>query len=108
MPIRYEDYLAKLPDSDIEAVKEGGKDLIWEEATLRQIRKFLAKSQQQLAAQLNVEQSAVSKIERRDDICVSTLRNYIEAMGGELIIKAKFPGKRSFTIKRLGQTKHDE
>ncbi len=49
-----------------------------------------------LAEQLNVEQPGVSKLERRTDMYVSTLRKHIEAMGGELEIIAHFPeGKRS-------------
>ena len=44
-----------------------------------------------LAEQLNLEQPAVSKLERRTDMYVSTLRKYIEAMGGELEIIAHFP-----------------
>src|SRR5262245_20892164 len=44
-----------------------------------------------LAEQLNLEQPAVSKLERRTDMYVSTLRRYIEAMGGELEIIAHFP-----------------
>jgi len=44
-----------------------------------------------LAETLNVNQAAVSKIERRTDMYISTLRAYIRAMGGDLEIVAKFP-----------------
>ncbi len=40
---------------------------------------------------LHVEQPAVAKIEKRTDMYVSTLRRFIEAMGGELEITARFP-----------------
>jgi transcriptional regulator with XRE-family HTH domain len=49
------------------------------------------KTQEQLAETLNVDQAAISKLERRTDVYVSTLRRYIEAMGGRLEMRAVFP-----------------
>lgn len=57
-------------------------------AELRQARKF---SQEQLASLLEVKQPAVAKIEKRTDMYITTLRHFIEAMGGNLEIKAHFP-----------------
>jgi transcriptional regulator with XRE-family HTH domain len=55
---------------------------------LREARKL---TQAQLANTLKVDQGSVSKLERRTDMYVSTLRNFIRAMGGELHIRADFP-----------------
>jgi transcriptional regulator with XRE-family HTH domain len=55
---------------------------------LRQARNL---SQEQLARTLSVKQAAVSKLEQRTDMYISTLRNVIKAMGGDLEIVAKFP-----------------
>ena len=55
---------------------------------LRQARKL---SQESLAASLGQRQSGISKIEQRTDVYISTLRRYIEAMGGRLDIVAHFP-----------------
>lgn len=57
-------------------------------AELRQARKF---TQQQIAETLNIKQASVSKMESQADMYISTIRKYIEAMGGELEIIAKFP-----------------
>ena len=57
-------------------------------AELRQARKF---SQEQLASVLRVKQPAVAKLEKRTDMYITTLRRFIEAMGGNLEIKAHFP-----------------
>ena len=57
-------------------------------AQLRTARKY---TQTQLAEALDVPQNAVSKVEHRADVYVSTLRSYIEAMGGRLEIRALFP-----------------
>jgi len=57
-------------------------------AELRQARHF---SQEQLAAELKVKQPAVAKMEKKVDMYISTLRRFIEAMGGQLEIRAHFP-----------------
>ena len=57
---------------------------------LDQLRKAQEMTQLQLTEILGVNQGEVSKIERRSDICVSTLAEYIEAMGGRLEIRAVF------------------
>ena len=55
---------------------------------LRQARKL---TQEALAKTLGSEQALVSKLERRADMYVSSLRTYIEALGGQLEIIARFP-----------------
>jgi len=57
-------------------------------AELRQARHL---SQEQLAAELHVRQPAVAKLEKKADMYISTLRRFIEAMGGQLEIRAHFP-----------------
>lgn len=61
------------------------------ELTLSEIRQIRNLSQQNLAASMNKKQPNVSKMERNSDMYISTLRMYIEAMGGNLEIIAKFP-----------------
>jgi transcriptional regulator with XRE-family HTH domain len=58
---------------------------------LQELRVARAYSQQTLAGTMGVPQSAISKIERRTDAYVSTLRKYLRALGGELEIIAAFP-----------------
>ncbi len=57
---------------------------------LGQLRKAQEMTQLQLAGILGINQGEVSKIEHRSDICISTLAEYIEAMGGRLDIRAVF------------------
>lgn len=58
------------------------------------LRKAREMTQLQLGEILGVHQSEVSKIEHRADICVSTLVDYIEALGGHLEIRAVFPDRQ--------------
>lgn len=60
-------------------------------ALLGDLRRARQLTQETLAESLDMSQSEVSKVERRTDVYVSTLRRYIEAMGGELQILARFP-----------------
>lgn len=64
---------------------------VQQRATLSVLRERSAKTQQQVAARMRVAQSDVSKIERRSDMKLSTLRSYVEALGGSLRIKVRLP-----------------
>ena len=61
------------------------------EMPLHELRRARDLTQQDLAATLHVSQPAVAKLEQRADIYVSSLRSYIEAVGGRLRIVAEFP-----------------
>lgn len=64
------------------------------EMNLRALRESTGKTQEEIAAAASMGQSEVSRIERRDDYLLSTLRRYINALGGELEITAVLGGKR--------------
>ena len=61
------------------------------EMPLHELRRALELTQRDLAESLNVNQPAISKIEQRSDVFISSLRSYIEAAGGKLKIIAEFP-----------------
>jgi transcriptional regulator with XRE-family HTH domain len=91
MPIRLQDFIANLPKDRQQAIAKRTAELMAEVTALSQIREARDRSQQEIATKLNINQAAVSKLERRTDMYLSTLRRYIEAMGGELEIIARFP-----------------
>lgn len=61
---------------------------------LDELRKAREMTQLQLGDALGVHQSEVSKIQHRSGICVSTLVDYVEALGGHLEIRAVFPDRQ--------------
>ena len=73
-------------------------------ATLKDLRQAMQKTQVDLAAALHVGQDSISRLEKRSDMLLSTLRGYIEAMGGKLEIVARFPNRPPVTIERLTET----
>jgi hypothetical protein len=93
MTISFDDYMAKLPKRRQQAAAKRAAELIAEEATLRQLREARERSQEEVARKLHIQQAAVSKLERRTDMYLSTLRGYIEAMGGKLEFIARFPNR---------------
>jgi DNA-binding XRE family transcriptional regulator len=72
---------------------EKRKDQLRQEMTLAELRKAFSLTQDTLAKALNVKQAEISKIENRADMLMSTLRNYVQAMGGDLEVRAVFPDR---------------
>ena len=74
------------------ARSEAKADKMIAEMALDELREALKLTQESLAQNLRINQAAVSKVEKRTDMLISTLRKMIEAMGGELEIRAILPG----------------
>lgn len=58
---------------------------------LRELRQIAGKAQLEIAETLNIKQPSVSKIEKQADMYLSTLRSYVEAVGGKLELVVKLP-----------------
>ena len=71
---------------------------------LSELRNACRVTQEELAARLEVAQSNVSRLERRHDMLVSTLRDVVEALGGELHLLALFPGDGAVRIRYFEET----
>jgi len=87
----YRNLRAKMSPEARAKAKKKAKKMV-EEIPLYKLRRAREISQKHLAKLLHVSQAAVSKMERRTDMYVSSLREFIRALGGELEIIAKFPG----------------
>src|SRR5437763_11464147 len=61
------------------------------EMPLDELRAARQMTQEHLAKLLGTKQAAISKMERRTDMYLSTLQSIVKAMGGELKIEAVFP-----------------
>ena len=103
MAKRIEDYIAKLPADQQAEVERRADLLVREEMSLRELRRALKLSQEELAQVLNVGQSSVAKMERRTDAFISTVRRFVEAMGGQLDIVARFPDSEPVSISNFGE-----
>ena len=72
--------------------------------SLDELRESLELTQEELAARLRVKQPAVAKLERREDVRLSTLRALIEAMGGQIEVRAVFP-QGTVVLRQSGETR---
>ncbi len=69
---------------------------------LKDLRFRAELTQQDLALALGVRQDTISRLEKRSDMLVSTLRDYVECMGGTLELVARFPGRPPMLIDPRG------
>lgn len=93
-----DEVMRSLPDDLRAEAEERGRELIREEMTLQALRKQLALTQEGMARRLDIRQANISKVEKRTDMLISTLRDYIEAMGGTLELVAHLPGHPPITL----------
>jgi len=71
-------------------------------ATLKDLRQAAQQTQAQMAATLGVRQDTISRLEKRSDMLLSTMRQYVESMGGKLELVAKFPDRPPVVIDHIG------
>ena len=101
MTRKLDDVLAGLPKIRRERVEARAMEL----ATLKDLRQASLQTQEQLAAVLGVGQDTISRLENRSDMLLSTLRHYVESMGGTLELVAQFPNRPPVVIDHLGVEK---
>ncbi len=90
--------MSRLPQSRREAIEEQAGILIAGEMSLQAIRRARRMTQATVAEELGINQENVSRLERRTDFLISSLRNYLETMGGELRLIVDFPDRPPIAI----------
>lgn len=102
------DKLEALPEERRKRVEARAAELIDQELSLRELRKALDLTQAALADQLKIGQESVSRLERRTDMLLSTLDEYVRALGGQLELNVEFPGHRKVRLKTLHEPKEGD
>ncbi len=102
MAINAKDYIAKLPPEEQRLIQVHAEEMIAEEMNLAEIRNALQRSQADIAEKCGIKQAAVSRLERRRDMRISTLRNLVEAMGGSLSLVIRFSHRGPIHISQFG------
>lgn len=101
MAKRLDDIMAALPAQRRARIEGRAMEL----ATLKDLRKAAEQTQEDLAVALGVGQDTISRLEKRSDMLLSTLRHYVESMGGKLELVAQFPNRPPVVIDHLGVEK---
>ncbi len=84
-------------------IKKRAQELREQYLTLQDLRKAHDLTQERMAELLHIKQENVSRLEKRSDLLLSTLRSYIHAMGGELKLVVEFPDRPPITLAGLGE-----
>ena len=98
MPITLADKMNELTPAHRKKVEARAAELIAEEMTLRELRRARKLTQVKIARKLGVTQDGVSRLEKRSDLLLSTLRKTVEAMGGSLSLVAQFPDRKPVVL----------
>ena len=93
MAVDVNNKIRKLSAARRKRVEARAAELIAEEMTLRELRTARKLTQVRMARVLGITQDSVSRLEKRSDLLLSTLRKTIEAMGGNLSLVAEFPDR---------------
>ena len=99
------DIINELSPARRKKVEARAAALIAEEMTLTQLRHARKLTPLKIAKSLHIGQEGVSKLEKRSDLLISTLREYVEAMGGNLSLVAEFPDREPVMLS--GITEND-
>ncbi len=91
----------KLPEKRKQKINKRATELKQQYLTLQELRNNLGLTQSMLSEELEIPQSNLSRLENSTDMRISTLRQYIEAIGGELELTVKIPGKEPVTLSGL-------
>jgi transcriptional regulator with XRE-family HTH domain len=108
MPRNVNDIIKKLSPAQRKKVEARAAQLIAEEMTLRELRRARKLSQVRVAKELGIGQEGVSKIEKRADLMISTLRKTVEAMGGKLCLVAEFPDSGPVILSGIAEENPDD
>lgn len=98
MAVNVNDKIKKLGPVQRKKVEARAAELIEEEMTLRELRTARQFTQVRMAKALGITQDSVSRLERRSDLLLSTLRKTVEAMGGNLSLVAEFPDRKPVVL----------
>jgi len=103
MSITLKDKMKELSPAQRKRVEARAAELIAEEMTLRELRHARKLTQVKVAKTLGVTQDSVSRLEKRSDLLLSTLRKTVEAMGGNLSLVAEFPDRAPVILSGIAE-----
>jgi DNA-binding XRE family transcriptional regulator len=102
MPVTLDEILNEMPAERRAIILQRAQE-IREELNLRQVRRLRKLTQARLSKKLKIGQEGVSRIEKRTDLYISTLRGYVEGVGGKLKLVVELPDQPPVLLTGLGE-----
>ncbi len=103
MSVKVNEVIRKLNPAERKKVEARAAEIIAEEMSLRDLRKARKLTQARVARTLGITQDSVSRLEKRSDLLISTLRKTVKAMGGDMRIVAEFPDRAPVVLSDLSE-----
>ena len=103
MPVNVNEIIRKLSPAERKKVEDRAAEMIAEEMSLRDLRKARKLTQARIAKKLRITQDSVSRLEKRSDLLLSTLRKTVKAMGGDVRIVVEFPDRAPVVLTELSE-----
>ena len=103
MAVNVDDKIKRLNPDQRKKVEARAADLMAEEMTLRELRHARKLTQVRIAKKLGITQDSVSRLEKRSNLLLSTLRKTVEAMGGTLSLVAEFPDRAPVVLSGIAE-----
>ena len=100
--VSLEEILNEMPEDRRRRIEQRAAELIAEELNLRELRRLRKLTQARLSRKLKIGQEGVSRIEKRTDLYISTLRSYVEGVGGKLSLVVELPDRPPVILAGLG------
>lgn len=97
------DIIRTLSSAQQKKVEARAAELIAEEMTLQELRRARKLTQVSVAKALGITQDSVSRLEKRSDILLSTLRKTVQVMGGNLSLVAEFPDRAPVILSGIAE-----
>ncbi len=107
MAVNVNEKIKKLSAPQRKKVEARAAELISEEMTLRELRHARKLTQVRMAKKLGITQDSISRLEKRTDLLLSTLRKTVEAMGGRLSLIAEFPDRDPVVLSGIATDEPD-
>lgn len=102
MSVKLKKILDRLPLAERTKIAARTRKLVAQEMSLRDLRRAHELTQERMAEVLGIGQEGVSRLEKRSDLLLSTLRGYVEVMGGRLRLVADFPDRPPVVLAGFG------
>ena len=107
MPRNVNDIIRTLNPAQRKKVEARAAELIAEQMTLQELRRARKLTQVSVAKALGITQDSVSRLEKRSDILLSTLRKTVQVMGGSLSLVAEFPDRAPVVLSGIAEALPD-
>lgn len=102
MPVTLDEILNEMPQERRLRIEQMAQEML-SEMNLREVRRLQSLTQARLSKKLKIGQEGISRIEKRTDLYLSTLRSYVEGVGGKLKLIVELPDRAPVLLTGLGE-----